>query len=219
MDRSRLVEEISKKVMDRINDLKPKILVLNQEHSRLIFKSEKFCACYWSDDGSAEDKSDVLGSYEAVVLLQLTCDTMTQIASGVVVTDDAKLVFRALLMGKKIYIPKESIELFLFKNTAPDSYYAMLLEKLNILAAAGVTFCAMDELEEKILAKKIEPIDTGSVSGEEVFLDKKVITEKDVMKVCRNEMNQLYVTQRAIVTELAYDYARKRGVDIIRKKP
>lgn len=239
MEFDRLVDEIAKRVAARINGqgtdairplettAKLNLLVLAHGHhqrSHFILKREELSVYYEDDCAIQNGKTYDLADYGAVILLDLSIEAMVKIASAIADTSYTEIASRAILTGKKVYVPNEEIELLLYKDTAPASYYATLLEKLKLLAEAGVVFCPAAELESRVLAEAkngrgtIEAhADThAAISQKETALNKKLITEKDVIEAGMEGAARLLVGRRAIVTDLARDYAKERGLRIVR---
>jgi len=55
-----------------------------------------------------------------------------------------------------------------------------------------------------------------AASGDCARLDKRIVTERDVNAVYKRGMTTVYVCQKAIITNLAREYAQARGVEIVR---
>lgn len=244
MEFNELVEEIVRRVVDKIAVLeqkggccktsgeKPKLLLISQEHTETchtILKSEKLGRAYQLDCALEGDFKCELDDYDAVILFQLTCDALAKIASGTADSCYTALASKAILMGKKIFVPKEEVELFRYRESAPKAYYDMMLDKLNVLGASELIFCRYGELEDAVLnagivrpcgeaAPKPEDCCTaGPMSQREVTLNKRVVTERDIIEVCMDGATCLMVGPKTIVTDLARDYAKKRRLDIMNK--
>lgn len=242
MDFASLIDEVTRRVAAQMTDVeqgcacgldsgaKPKLLVLTHAHGETchaLVDSERLNRDYQVDCALLRDWDCDLDDYKAVILFQLSCEALAKIAAGITDTDYTKLASKAILMGKKVFVPKEEVELFHYRETVPRTYYEMFLEKLNFLAASGVKFCPAAELEEAILSMPVENScasadgekvccsSAGHMVQQEAILDKRVITEKDVIEVCMNGATCLIVGPRAIVTDLARDYAKERRLAIL----
>lgn len=55
-----------------------------------------------------------------------------------------------------------------------------------------------------------------AASGDCARIDKRIVTERDVNAVYKRGMTTVYVCQKAIITDLAREYAQARGVEIVR---
>ena len=232
MDFSQLVEQIALKVADKIAEeeagintyggAKPRLLVLTQEHGEKcheILESTKLCqefdtcCALLSEYTCCEDDFDVL------VLFNLTNETMAKVSAGICTSPYEKAVCKAILSGKRIYVPNCAVELHSYKDCAPVKYYAMMEEKIDFLKQSGVVFCDYDQLEGVICGECIaekpcsEKIRTAQ---KEYTISKKVITERDVIESNKAGCTALCVHKNAIVTELAKDAMKSRGICLIR---
>lgn len=81
----------------------------------------------------AVDIADV----EVVILYQLSIEALCKLSSGLCDTPYTRLAQRAILSGKRIYVPTQEVEL-LQNNTMPAAYRAMLQKKLELLEACGL---------------------------------------------------------------------------------
>lgn len=239
MDFNALVEEIVSRVVAKLEeapaiaeaacvcDDKPGLLILTQEHGdhcHSLLESSRLLEYYHTDCALLRDYQVDIANYEAVILYTLSCDALARLAGGVCDTPFTALAQKAILMGKKIFVPREAVELYQYKQTAPSAYYQMLREKLRLLEQAGVIICPQDCLEDAILTGEIHqaacasapvPIEQKAACGE-ASIAKKVITEKDISLVCSQGVGVLHVAKKAIVTDLAREYAHTRRVTIMR---
>lgn len=232
MDFNSLVDEIARKVMDKMReqgaaslvkvkdsdtlDYKPCAMVLaqtDQNRCRCLMESGAVSEHYEMDLVLPHERERDIAHYQTVILFDLTCDALAKIATGVTDTEYTALASQAILMGKKVLVPKEEIELFRYRDTAPASYYKMMLEKLNFMAESGVAFCDFDKLESELIARK--PV--AACTGGQIELDKRVVTESDIRAAWADGVVCVTVRQSAIITDLAGDYAKDCGISIKKK--
>lgn len=234
MDFNLLVNEITARVLEKIDGeevesfggaVKSKLLILTQQHGEAchkLYESKALSSCYQVDCAQLIEGEAELADYEGVILFGLTNDALAGITCGHVADSYSRLVIRSLLLGKKIYIPNQEVELFNYRNTSPRIFYKMMESKLTLLADSGVVFCDLENLEQVICgrataAAKGEPsIRTDQTPWKEITLSKRVVTEKDVIQASKEHVKTICIGTRSIITDLAKDYARDRGVDIIR---
>lgn len=248
MDFDALVNEIANRVAAKIEqsescaavvqDDRPRLLILTQQHGdncHAMLESPRLLEYYQTECALLHEYNCDPAAYEAVILFQLTIDALCKIADGVCDTPYTALAQKLLLLGKKIFIPCEEIELYRYKSTAPHAYYARLESRLNLLRSAGVTICKMAGLEDTILNGETQPSSAcvaslspallaeespaapAETKKTEASISKKVITEKDMVAACSTGVVRIYVRQDAIVTDLAREYAHPRGIEILRK--
>lgn len=176
---------------------------------------------------------------EAVVLHDLTNESLAKIASGICDTPYTRLVSQALLMGKTVYLLQDQIELYNYRQTAAKVYYKMFREKLGMLEQSGVLICCPDKIEDILVngvpeaptckrEDKPEPASECKptyAEGEEtaskadnktVTLEKHLVTERDVIDACGTGANRILVGAKAIVTDLAKEYALNHAIELAR---
>lgn len=163
-----------------------------------------------------------------VAAFGLTCESLAKIAMGV--TDDCytKTMLQAMLRGKPIYILRNQVELFQFKKSAPAAYFKKLQEHLTLLEHSGLTVEGEGPLETCILCgtpeKPGKPRQGGSFSGpvgkteapDQWVLTKHLVIEKDLADAKDAGRKQITIGARAILTDLARDFARNHNITIIR---
>lgn len=178
-----------------------------------------------------------LAQCEAVVLHDLTNESLAKIASGICDTPYTRLVSQALLMGKTVYLLQDQIELYNYRQTAAKVYYKMFREKLGMLEQSGLLICCPDKIED-ILVNGVPEAPTckrddqpeekpaeatpnatetaPKAADRTVNLDKHLITERDVIEACGTGANRIIVGARAIVTDLAKEYALNHAIELAR---
>lgn len=230
-----LLDEIMAKVLAKIESTgledvcsqsKPKLMILTQKHGEAchkLYENEKLLQCYQIDCAQLADCDMDPAGYEAVVMLDLTNDALSAIAGGHAENGFSRLAINSILLGKKIYVPTQAIELFNYEATAPKAFFAMMKSKLDFLLSCGVTFCDLNELETLLCgspaaaeAKPAARPAEREACNAEITLSKRVITERDVTQAVQGCAKRILIGEKAIVTDLAKDYAREQGVSFIR---
>lgn len=247
MDHNAIVEEILRRVAEKISEAegsrapcadsggKPGLLILTQDHGAVChatLESEALKARYRTDCALMHHYDVELDDYEAVVLFNLSCDAMAALASGACDSAYTRLASKAILSGKKVYVPTEEVELYQYRETAPAAYYNMMQQKLDLLVASGVVICAQASLEQVILgsaspvpaaaapvraAAPAEPAPAAACCEERaVRVNKRVLTEKDLIEANMSGVTEVHIGGKTIVTALAKDAAKDRGMTIVR---
>ena len=260
MDFDKLVEEIVARVSARLAaveepvicapECKPKLLILTAEHNTTchdMLDSKRLSAYYDMECALMSEYQCNIADYEAVILFDLTIEAMTRLAGGVCDTPFTALAQKAILLGKKIFVPQEAVELLGYAETIPKAYYEMLQSKLDLLKASGMMVCAAGSLEDVILTGEAKPEEPAApaapaapvvsaptpattpapvccaapiptpippTAGKEAEITKRIVTERDLAAACDREVSVVHVKERAIVTDLARDYAGTRGITI-----
>lgn len=222
----------------------PGLLVLTQDHGcdcHVLLESgrikEKFHTCC----ALMQEYEVELDKIDTVVLFNLTTDAMCKIVSGITDTPYTKLAAKALLLGKKLYVPREEVELYQYPMGGLGSYQCMMQAKLTKLVSWGLKICPMAQLEDFILeenaaeetcscckpekTEKCEDalVDTACISSmpaeteKEITFTKKVITERDIIEANRDNVKVIRITERNILTALAKDAASARNIRLIKE--
>lgn len=246
MDQSMLIDEILARVAAKLaaaedapgtgedpagepSAEKPGLLVLCQ--------TEDQCCCQILSSCALKERFDItcvcrpeetvdLSAQSCVVLCQLTNDVLSKLALGICDTPYTRLASQAILMGKRVYVLTEQVELYRYATTAPAPYYAALEAHLNLLTASGVVICSQSNLELALTgdaapaAKQPEcpapapaPASAPCGGAEKVLeLNKRVLTEKDVSNAAADKVTCIRLPAKCILTALAKDCAKDRGI-------
>jgi hypothetical protein len=244
MDFNKLVDEIVARVNAKMEEAeaaapcvceeaKPGLLVLTQEHGNVchqMLESAKLQEYYRIECALKKEYECDIADYEAVILFDLSIDALTCLAGGVCCTPFTALAQKAILMGKKIFVPEEAVELFGYAETVPAAYYQMLQGKLDLLKASGMVVCPAAALEDAILSGEAktacEPAALAAPSapvkmaapavGREEKISKRIVTERDLATVYVPGVTVVHVSKKAILTDLAREYAANRGVSLVK---
>ena len=243
MDHSKLIEEIVSRVAAKLAEsegtavsercdtcfdtAKHGLLILTQRHSEIChagLESEALHARFNADCALLRDYDVNVADYDVVVLYQLTNEALGKLATGVCDTPFTKLASEAILMGKKIYVPTEEVELYRYAATAPPAYYAMMRRKLDLLIESGMVICAQSSLARTILdcaegaapACAIPaPIAEPVVRAErELRLTKRLLSERDVASAAAERFTCIRLPAKCIITALARECAKDAGITL-----
>lgn len=246
MDHKELVELILARVMEKLaqngacsqgcpacggpapDDGRPGLLILTQEHGEdchRVLEDPRLTACYRTECALLQDYQVDLDKFEAVVIYQFTNEALCKLASGICDTPFTKLAQQALLAGKRVFVPTEELEAMRATSCKlPAPYCAMLQEKLAMLTACGLTICSQQNLAAAILdgacpasaepAAQLEP--EPCCPARELCIDKRVLTERDVIAADKDEVTCIRTGEKTILTALAVEYAKSKGIRLIR---
>lgn len=227
-------------------DLKlPGLLILTQEHGEVchgLLENSKIKEKYHTGCALLEDYQVNLKDYEVVVLFNLTIDAMSKLSSGITDTPYTQMAARALLLGKKLYVPEEEVELLRYPAGEKGTYQCMLNSKLKKLETFGLKICPLASLEAELLGQSSEcdrPFAESKGSEEkcseekcssaggssqevktpkgekEIEFSKKVITERDVIQAKREGVTVIRLNSKNILTALAKDAAAAAHIQFI----
>ncbi len=234
MEYSELVREIVARVsayLEAGSREKQKLVILNHKSEELChsaFRCPKLNAYYELDcamqNGYKVDMEEAAG----VMVFDLTNDQLSRITAGICDSPYASVVEKAMLLNKPVFVPREEVELLQYDTTTP--YGQMMLEKLRLLEKLGVIIAPYDQLLPIVLDKtgnagsrnekpSASPAMEAAVTAllvKEKVCAKKVITEKDLVAAQREGYTRLLIEKKAIITDLAKEYAHSHGIELIR---
>lgn len=239
MDTDLLLQEICKRVQEKLQSMEqetlPSILVLTEEHGNLChetLENSELCQYYRMECALLAEYKCSVKDYEAVVVYTLSNEALGKIAHGIFDNGFTRLFGQALLEGKKVYISLEGIELYQYQATAPKVFYQRLEENLELLRQSGVVIVPHRQIAEMILhgqevkcqGKREAVSERQPVSLEEkeeimeTVLDKKIITEKDLIPLGHKHIRQVVIREKSILSDLAKEYAAKHNILIKRRE-
>lgn len=232
-----LIDEIYRRVQERVAaceaepeaeanrieaveaDEKPVLGIISENHGEFcheIYECKQLAEFYHMKCAQLEDAWDV-ENWEGVIAYTLTNEALGKIVNGILDTPYTKAFGKALLCGKKIYVPEEDIELYRYKETAPKEYYQKLEANLEILKKSKVEILPNAQIVPVILGggacqSKSEP----EVKAEEkdCTFTKRVLSERDLITAHGDKVTRILVTRKTIVTDLAEEYAKKYHIVI-----
>lgn len=209
---------------------KPGLLVLTQEHGEdchSVLEDGRLQANYQTECALLQDYQVDLDGFETVVIYQFTNEVLCKLANGICDTPFTKLALSALLSGKRVFVPAEQVEAMSAASCGlPAPYCTMLREKLAMLTGCGLKICSREELVGAILndesrccvqpaAPAAAPAAPAAVSRE-LCLNKRVITERDVIAASTEKVTCIHIGEKSILTALAAEYAKSKGIRLVR---
>lgn len=221
----------------------PGLMVLTKEHGCVcheLYENSKITEKYQICCALEQNYQMELDNVDVVVLYQLSIEDMCKIVAGITDTPYTKMVAKALLAGKTIYVPREEVELYQYPIGGLGSYQCMLQAKLTKLISFGLKICSKDKLESCILGENAtaeaagqscsscedqeeteeiceEACEAEAPEEKEMTFNKRVITERDIIEANREKVKVIRITSKNILTPLAKDAATKRNIRLIKE--
>lgn len=210
------------------DDQRPGLLILTQEHGEYchsVLEDPRLTARYRTQCALLQDYQVDLDGFDAVVIFEFTNEVLCKLANGICDTPFTKLAQQALLTGKRVFVPTEEMEAMRTTSCKlPAPYCAMLQEKLAMLTACGLTICSQQNLAAAILdgecctcaAPAAPAAPAPAAAPKEIRLDKRVITERDIIAADADKVTCIHIGERAILTALATEHAKSKGIRLVR---
>ncbi|MFV0518041.1 MAG: hypothetical protein ACK5MV_11655 [Aminipila sp.] len=236
------ISAIEEKGIESGDDSRPKLLILSECHSNPchdLMSCPKINESYNVLCALSQEYSCQLDTVDTVVIRSLSLSALTKIAQGIADTPFTEMAVKAILLGKKIFIPIEETEIYSYRETAPKLYYGMMMRYIEQLKNAGVYFCNINSLSDDICSKQCllesnchnghegvfdeksnqviaEPHINESSFCEDskvsVTINKRVITERDIRIAYEEKAQIVCIKNGTIITDLAKEYAGQRGI-------
>lgn len=241
MERSELVDQVLARVVAKLAERehapccgcssgdpeKPGVLIVTREHGEHchpVLEDPALLEHYHTECALMEGYLSDLTRFDAVVIFGLTIDAQCKLAAGICDDPYTALLQRAILAGKRLFAPIEEVEQPSAATPAP--YAAMLREKLEFLVSCGLYCCPLEGLVPAILggaapvsAVSAPPAAVPAVEEErtkEISLTKRVLTERDISAADGQKAGCIHIGEKAILTALAAELARSKGIRLIR---
>ncbi len=180
-----------------------KITIILSELSTKVVNLKPIYDAYSEDDILTEntltDISTFVNSYDQIVLPVFSHPMAAKIALGLVDTPCTYLVFEALSKGKKVIAVPDALH----QNKASAKINAITVEYVNVLSELGVQWVPIMQIAESI-KNRANPAN----------LDKPLISATTILNLDANVQELVYAKQ-AIITPLAREHAKKRGIKLI----
>ena len=175
MDFDALVEEVYRRVMEKIRALeasngstaafsdKPKMLVLTLPGGT---DRDKVLTCpdlnmrYQTELAIDKNYNCVLLGYDVVMAMDLSNDTIKKVGEGMCDDGYSRLLSQALISGKKVFIPAETVEMWKYQNHDSPLLYRTLEKDLDQMRQHGATIAHMADIVKMLNGQEA----TGSCS-------------------------------------------------------
>jgi ethanolamine utilization protein len=203
--------KLQSKMPSNIPDEIPKILLITRlDHCkcRTFLQGEEFkdkCII----DVPEPDADYSVDDYDEIVIRDLDLESISKLTSGMFDSPYLKKIGDCILRGKKITVVQEDLDTFKYRESAPKAFLAMFDEKLATLKEWGFNISAKQQILDRLSKKKVG--NTGFV------LEKKVITEADVMKAYNAGYKIINTCSKAIFTDIAKEYVERHNIEVITK--
>lgn len=210
-----LVEEIVEKVMQSLNDrntlgeAKKTLLILDKEkaHNPSLSRLER----EWNIISPPPSKVD-LTSIDKLLILDVSQSLFVKVAIGLVDCEESTLISSALQEAIPLcFVLSNELELLVTEKYPKNKLYQQrFLEYKKTIQSFGIQIVSRQEFDRDCSVSKkhsTEPIKSP------FRLKKKVIVEADLYEF---ENTTIQIPKSSIITPLAIDRARAKGINICR---
>ena len=180
-----------------LSDLATKVLNLQKVHA--VFGKENVL-----QENNLTDIPAFVDTYQQIVLPVFSHPMAAKLALQLVDTPSTYLVSEALSKGKTVIAASDALK----QDQASQQINGIQIEYVNVLSELGVQFVPMIDLAESVNNK------TNDAS---ISLDGPLISASTLSNLEAN-VQELVYTKQTIITPLAREQAKKRGIKLIPKR-
>jgi ethanolamine utilization protein len=231
LDITRLIGEIVRRVElaiikhETAKMPKRKVLVISKDLNQScpdLITNKNFTESCDVDSVDINTQQVNLEGYSKVVVCDLDNDSLSKLTSGIFDNAYLKLIGSCIMQGKDIAIVEDDIEFLQYQDTAPKAFLAMFNHKLDTLREWGLEVRSLDDLTVSLCShddtgspeKKVAQTAPEHVSGS--VITKRALTETDVINANFRHQNEILISENTLITEVAADSAKRRGITITR---
>ena len=179
-----------------LSDLATKVINLEPIHA--IFGEENVLR-----ENTLTDIATFVDTHQQIVLPVFSHPMAAKLALRLVDTPCTYLVFEALSKGKTVIAVTDALN----QNEASTKINAIEVEYVNVLSELGVQWVPMMQIAEAVKKK---------TKDSSASLDKPLISASTISNLDANVQELIYAKQ-AVITPLAREHAKKRGIKLIPK--
>ena len=179
-----------------LSDLATKVINLEPIHA--IFGEENVL---W--ENTLTDISTVVDTYQQIVLPVFSHPMAAKLALRLVDTPCTYLVYEALSKGKTVIAVTDALN----QNETSAKINAIEVEYVNVLSELGVKWVPMMQIAESI---------QNRTDDSPPSLDRPLISATTILNLDA-DVQELVHAKQAIITPLAREHAKKRGIKLIPK--
>lgn len=188
-----------------------KITIILSDLATKVINLEPIHAAFGEDNILQEntliDIRTLVDAYQQVVLPVFSHPMAAKLALGLVDTPCTYLVFEALSKGKKVIAASDALNQSEVSIKRNPIFSKLKDDYVNVLPELGVQLVPMTRIAESIM----ERTDTSRAVVEKTLISAATISDLDA------DVRELVYVNRAVITPLAREYAKKRGIELIPK--
>ncbi len=221
-DISALVEKIAQEVLKRIELNPPKTLLIGPGgFMEEVLKKSAICYAYHSDYSEDMDIED----YNFIIIQGMSNFQLVTSSLLVPGTNISKLILRAGLTGKKVYVESDSIEYKRYEDTIDKGLKEKFESYEKSIAQYGVKILKAQSIVDDIQAPEVNiSVRDETASQQQVHqstecctLSKRLITEQDLRKVIQQGKKTVRIGKNSLITPLAKDYIKINNICLIKE--
>lgn len=219
MDYNSLIDDVIKELYIKIgkekkinvNEKKKAVLIGNSSNEdKRIFENIYEIVPFISVDN--------LTDISCIVICSMSVGMLGSLAVGCCNCDEDRLILRALLEEKDVYVIESGLEYRQYKQSAYKTLYTLYSDYEKKVLQYGIKLIGhiSDILNETPLIKNLSSNISISVADEADFTYKNLLLEDDLIKLHRNGRYSVVLNNKCIVTPSAVDFIKMHNIGIKR---
>jgi len=172
-------------------------------------------------EGSTIDETLCLHKLDAIVAPLLSQNTAFKLLNGIQDQMIPRLLWEGLWIGKPIWLNLQGLRSYRGSEAANGVMKRFVEENIQRLISMGVKEIKPEDYMQEIIST-LTLKEEDMLSPREASIDnsiaqskKSIITEGDILRT-PTEIKEIKVSSNSIITPLAYDTAKRRGIKIIK---
>ena len=220
-----LIDSITNEVLRRLQSLrfsnqnsKKSMLVLSEGNDPIPESIRKDYQIMETDRSLELARlSSMIDSVECILITSLSATQLANLALGCGEGRFLEGVRYALLLGKTIFVLEEGLSYRTYRKSAHKTYYRRLLEYEECIKSYGIEILEQKMSTPKGVMHHLDPGEEICYREDNYTIDKKLITEKDLMNLKVSSQKEVWIRKNSIVSPSALDYARAHHIEMIKK--
>ena len=222
-----LIDSITNEVLRRLQSLrfsnqnsKKPMLILSEGNDPIPESIRKDYQIMETDRVSSLDLArlySMIDSAECILITSLSATQLANLALGCGEGRFLEGVRYALLLGKTIFALEEGLSYRTYRKSAHKTYYRRLLEYEECIKSYGIEILEQKMSTPKGVMHHLDPGEEICYREDNYTIDKKLITEKDLMNLKVSSQKEVWIRKNSIVSPSALDYARAHHIEMIKK--
>jgi ethanolamine utilization protein len=200
------------------------LLILTEDHGtdcHALLENSELNRAYDVQCALLSDYKIDMEQVDTVVLFNLTCANLSKLCSGMADTPYLNTALQAMMAGKKLLVSSDEIEYLKYEKSMPAPMWKKMSGDLDFLKSCGLTVVPADKLVCTAMNRPAETCasagtpaaaDVCAKSESEIVINRKVVTERDLIDAERAGATCIRVKQGCIITDLAKEAAARKNI-------
>lgn len=151
---------------------------------------------------------DILDEYSIIIGPNITINTLSKVALGMIDSFVPNLIWSFLYQGKKVYLDFTSVKQYLGEESKNPGIKNLIDSHIKALTSMGTMEVNDDNFNQVFSIGEEKSVGKNEIKD----INKKVITENDILSI--SPSTSLILPKGSILTPLAKEKAKEKGIMI-----